>query len=1740
MIVFKLSKKKFKINLSFLVSLLSLNILKLCIMKKKITLIFLKKVYLLFILLSTSYLNFAQSCDQLEIVFTEPECFKTKDANGSTDPRSCKTASACVNTKYKYSSSLTGIGYTYNWAVAGPAAASIVPNNTAITTFSYPVVGNYTITLTVTDNASNTTTTCLLVTVKPKPIANFTFGPNGACKGSPIYFNNSSTNASGGMVYSWNFGDETSGSNNYSDLQNPSHSFNSPGIYKVCLVASSFDLPNSNGTSPQGNDKSLLLCCSDTICYEVRVNPGDLTLDCISTVCPRQVVTYTANGCNNVTWNTVIGGTILGSNGNQITIEWGNGVQQGSIIATCSGGCRSQINIPIIPSNAVPVGDTTPCLSETTTYTLTLLPGTSYTWQLKNLTSLANNTSSIFTYPDNNVANINWSQVPFAPGDVFELSVILDNQHICCSSSGSINITPNSAFSIISNSPVCLGSNVSLFAGNGAGTINWSVVPVTGVTPTSGTGSNFVTTINNAGTYTITAIENTNAYCNSSASAKIVVLPATPTVGTINGPSNVCIGSNYSYSTASPAPFGYHYTWTMVGTGGSFQPGNLSNVIGNNVTVKWTSLPATFNVMLERDNLPNCPSPIVSFTASVAAVGLISGTTAVCVDGTGTYNLSGTYPASEAVTWSIIPANAGTITLGQGTSNITVLWHGQAGAGPWNASISATTGCGNPPTFNGIVISPKFSFTLNQTNDICAVGGANLSPSTTPIGTSFLWSNGSTTASTSTNVAGFYTLTGTSGGCSYSRNIEVLDPIKFRILQCGAGYCGTNGNTNEVLGVDLISPVSGVSLQWFSGIYPGGTAISGQTGTTFIAPNFGAYYLTLTYGTCVRVANFNVEKVCCPDVNFPNITTVTQNSCNNYTFIGTYSNPTGAPVTWYFDNVAVPAPASGTAISYTFLGAGLHCAKLCVGSPSPNTANCIGNCAAVTIVVPIDAAFTYTLGCNGKLTTSNTSLLYPAGGSTLSYNWDYGDGSPLTTGFNPPPHQYPATGGTYVATMTISYTVGSISCTDAFSQTITYTPLSINITPLPVCTGIPVSFSSNPTTFDTYSWAFGDNTFAFTPTTTHIFTTTAASNTATLNVTDLLGNVCTASQMGTILASPTLCTIIDAAICDNTPAQLLGPAGGVSYQWQFFNGTIWVNAPGASTSQNYGTLIIGKYRVLTYNAAGCACTSNSADVLNPPKPQAKIQVTPTNKLCTPITPGPFALISSNHLAGYNSAWYVGSVGGTPVASGQYYYHSPPAVTTNYFLVLTNEYGCTSQCNVVVEVNPTPNPPVISSVPAAPLCEGQAITLSTTPTSNISWNTGENTPSINVFAAGKYTATFTNILTGCKSSSSIIVNPAPNLDLFPHFCDSIPCKCSRPFIIYGPKPLVGPLAVPVTYNWYDATNTLIFSGANYSNLPSGVKTGTYSIVATNAFGCTAKSDSYTVEVPECIDCNCEGSQFNKIFYTLNEDEIRLECNKTTPLPCNSKILIDANFACRLDNCPSNVNYTLTFPNGIINTGSLPLLFNPTTAGSYVLLLTGYCNGQPCTTCKITFDVTCTTLAVNLLSFTAKPVQNEVLINWATASEKNNQYFILERAGSNMVFESIFKTNGKVTTSEKSSYSFIDKQPIDGVNYYQLKAVDMGGKISNSKIIVVKLPFESNAKVSPNPVVNVLTIQYRAEETGDLEITIIDATGRKLHIGIYKVHKGQNKIQIPVEHMYKGKYWINGNMNNERKLKLEFVK
>ncbi len=111
-----------------------------------------------------------------------------------------------------------------------------------------------------------------------------------------------------------------------------------------------------------------------------------------------------------------------------------------------------------------------------------------------------------------------------------------------------------------------------------------------------------------------------------------------------------------------------------------------------------------------------------------------------------------------------------------------------------------------------------------------------------------------------------------------------------------------------------------------------------------------------------------------------------------------------------------------------------------------------------------------------------------------------------------------------------------------------------------------------------------------------------------------------------------------------------------------------------------------------------------------------------------------------------------------------------------------------------------------------------------------------------------------------------------------------------------------------------------------------------------------------------------------------------------------------------------------------------------------------------------------LPISLERFGSQVHGDKIRLDWATASELNNEGFSIQKSNNGTDWHEIGWVGGAGTTIEKQEYIFFDEQPIGGANYYRLKQIDFDGAFSFSKTISENIAVfpDQEINVFPNPV------------------------------------------------------------------------
>jgi len=169
-----------------------------------------------------------------------------------------------------------------------------------------------------------------------------------------------------------------------------------------------------------------------------------------------------------------------------------------------------------------------------------------------------------------------------------------------------------------------------------------------------------------------------------------------------------------------------------------------------------------------------------------------------------------------------------------------------------------------------------------------------------------------------------------------------------------------------------------------------------------------------------------------------------------------------------------------------------------------------------------------------------------------------------------------------------------------------------------------------------------------------------------------------------------------------------------------------------------------------------------------------------------------------------------------------------------------------------------------------------------------------------------------------------------------------------------------------------------------------------------------------------------------------------------------------------------------------------------------------------------------LPVELTYFESLDNCPDVKLVWTVASEINNDYFEIHRSYDLKSTDVVGIVKGAGNTNYLTDYSFIDKNPKQGVIYYRLKQVDFDGTSTFSEWSVVKLicNTEQNianleltesfdvAGVYPNPTNGQLYVLINNYNSQIIYYEIYDLMSRKIISGQTSLFEGINEVSLNI--------------------------
>ena len=302
------------------------------------------------------------------------------------------------------------------------------------------------------------------------------------------------------------------------------------------------------------------------------------------------------------------------------------------------------------------------------------------------------------------------------------------------------------------------------------------------------------------------------------------------------------------------------------------------------------------------------------------------------------------------------------------------------------------------------------------------------------------------------------------------------------------------------------------------------------------------------------------------------------------------------------------------------------------------------------------------------------------------------------------------------------------------------------------------------------------------PTTTTTYTVTISNATG-----------CTASATTTVTVNPlpTVTVSGTTTIC-NGSVTALSASGANTYSWTPATGLSSTTASNPTANPTTTTT----YTVTGTSAAGCTGTTTVTITVNP---LPTITVSGTTTICN----GNNTTLSASGANTYS--WSSGGTSSDEIVS--------PTTTTTYTVTGTDANGCSNTATSTVTVNPLPT---VNLGPDMAAC-GSTVLDAQNAGSTYVWSESSTTQTITVSTSGNYSVVVTDA-NGCSNSDAInvTINTPPTVALGPDVT-----QCGGTVVLDAQN-------AGSTYAWSESSTTQTITVSS---------TGTYSVVVTDANGCT---------------------------------------------------------------------------------------------------------------------------------------------------------------------------------------------------------------------------------------------------------------------------------------------------------------
>jgi hypothetical protein len=168
---------------------------------------------------------------------------------------------------------------------------------------------------------------------------------------------------------------------------------------------------------------------------------------------------------------------------------------------------------------------------------------------------------------------------------------------------------------------------------------------------------------------------------------------------------------------------------------------------------------------------------------------------------------------------------------------------------------------------------------------------------------------------------------------------------------------------------------------------------------------------------------------------------------------------------------------------------------------------------------------------------------------------------------------------------------------------------------------------------------------------------------------------------------------------------------------------------------------------------------------------------------------------------------------------------------------------------------------------------------------------------------------------------------------------------------------------------------------------------------------------------------------------------------------------------------------------------------------------------------------TAIPVELMAFKGASRGSYNQLDWATASERNNREFVIERSQNGVDYVKIGSVKGTGTSNAISRYTFSDFEGPLSISYYRLRQIDFNEKETVSYVVTLAPKVKSQEgiiKVTPTATDAILTIDYNA--TSDATLKVVDLLGRTVLVKQLQNNDGFNATNMDVSALSNGIYLL----------------